>query len=77
MTMISSPTRSNKFGLSFLQCPFAERAFLRDHPASSSEIPGKIVGINLRQLQNPAERAYLQLVVQRDDCPNLIAGRRL
>ena len=37
-------------------------------------MPGKIVGIDLRQLQNSAECADLQFVVQRDDCPHLTAG---
>jgi hypothetical protein len=68
------PDPGNEFGRSLVQGSFTERAPLRDHSASSSEIPGKIVGIDLRQLQNSAECADLQFAVQRDDCPHLTPG---
>jgi len=71
------PDPCNELGLSFLQGSFTEGTSLWNHSVPSSEVPGKIVGIDLRQFQNPTKRADLQFVVQRDDCSNLAAGRHL
>ena len=68
------PDPCNEFGRSLVQGSFTGRASLRDHAASSSEIPGKILGIDLRQLQNPAERA--DLLVRRAAGRRYLSSRR-
>jgi hypothetical protein len=54
-----------------------ERRRAGDRFCSASEMPGKIVGIDLRQFQDAAKRTNLQLAMERDDRAHLPVGRRL